>query len=415
MPTELSEPESAVDESAEALIAAADRKRRRAPRPARPVADLHDAIPTQADPDSEAEDSADDADEAKPVLRRQPRRKPLKARKASEDEVAGPGTVTRGIHAGLESLSWTRGRLVRLGLWGSAAALVIGVLIAVSVYAIGHAPAPMPVSNVRVLYAAGPQLPQAEALALIRSFPGREHLTQGKPEMLAQLAAHLRRLPVVAAVRDISVVHEPDPRDPRRLRRTLEVSLALRQPVMPVVLASGERAWVDGEGWLLPGSLPGPVTRRPVLRAIEWGGVEGVRATLALWRLLEPQVEPGLITDIHLNDTLDARGLTRGIVLYTRHGSRLIWGRPGEERYGVRNEDKVRDLVHTLRAQGDVGRLAAVNVRFKQPFFTLRSSVPAAPAAPPAAPVQGAPRSAPPAAGPGAIARVASANERTRP
>jgi hypothetical protein len=142
--------------------------------------------------------------------------------------------------------------------------------------------------------------------------------------------------------------------------------------MMPVVLASGERAWVDGEGWLLPGSLPGPVARRPVLRAIEWGGVEGVRAAIALWRLLEPQVEPGLITDIHLSDTLDARGLTRGIVLYTRHGSRLIWGKPGEERYGVRNEDKVRDLVHTLRAQGDLNRLAAVNVRFKQPFFTLR-------------------------------------------
>ncbi len=378
MPTELDELESAVDHSAEALIAAADRKRRGARRPARPAVDLHDAIPTQADPDTAASDaeSEDDADEPKPAVRRQPRRKPLKARKvseASEIEATGPGTMTRGIHAGLESLSWTRGRLVQLGLWGSAAALVITALAITSVYAIGRAPAPMSVSNVRVIYAAGPQLPQAEALALIRSFPGRDQLKDGKPAVLAQLAVHLRKMPVIAAVRDISVVHEPDPKDPRLLRRTLEVSLALRQPMMPVVLASGERAWVDGEGWLLPGSLPGPVTRRPVLRAIEWGGVDGVRAALALWRLLEPQVEPGLITDIHLNDTLDTRGLTRGIVLYTRHGSRLIWGKPGEERYGVRNEDKARDLVHTLRAQGDLGRLAAVNVRFKQPFFTLRN------------------------------------------
>ena len=35
---------------------------------------MHDAIPTQADRDSEAE-SAEDADEVKPVLRRQPKRK----------------------------------------------------------------------------------------------------------------------------------------------------------------------------------------------------------------------------------------------------------------------------------------------------------------------------------------------------
>lgn len=384
MPTELDEPESAVDESAEALIAAANRKRRGARRPARPAADVQDAIPTQADPATaesdglskdDAEDDAEDEveDATKPAIRRQPRRKPLKARKLSDAAVDGPGTVTRGIHAGLESLSWTRGRLVQLGLWGSAAALVITALVVTSVYAIGRAPVPMPVSNVRVIYAAGPQLPQAEALALIRSFPGRDQLRDGKPAVLAQLAVHLRKMPVIAAVRDISVVHEPDPRNPRLLRRTLEVSLALRQPMMPVVLASGERAWVDGEGWLLPGSLPGPVTRRPVLRAIEWGGVDGVRAALALWRMLEPQIEPGLITDIHLNDTLDTRGLNRGIVLYTRHGSRLIWGKPGEERYGVRNEDKVRDLVHTLRAQGDLNRLAAVNVRFKQPFFTLRN------------------------------------------
>ena len=134
MPTELSEPESAVDQSAEALIEAADRKRRGARRPARPaaaiapLADAHDAIPTRADPSDadEAESEEKSEVEAKPTDRRQPRRKPLKARK--ESDVAGPGTVTRGIHAGLESLSWTRGRLVQLGLWGSAAALVITLL-----------------------------------------------------------------------------------------------------------------------------------------------------------------------------------------------------------------------------------------------------------------------------------------------
>ena len=62
------------------------------------------------------------------------------------------------------------------------------------------------------------------------------------------------------------------------------------------------------------------------------------------------------------------------MVLYTRHGSRLIWGRPGEERYGVREEDKVRDLIHTIRSHGDLGRIAAINVRFKEPFSELRAA-----------------------------------------
>jgi hypothetical protein len=107
------------------------------------------------------------------------------------------------------------------------------------------------------------------------------------------------------------------------------------------------------------------------LRAIEWAGIDGVKVALNMWRLLESQVEPGLIKDIHLYDVLDQRGLQRGIVLYTRHGSRLIWGRPGDDRYGIKPEDKVRDLVHTLRSQGDVSRVAAINVRFKEPFFVL--------------------------------------------
>jgi hypothetical protein len=111
-----------------------------------------------------------------------------------------------------------------------------------------------------------------------------------------------------------------------------------------------------------------------VLRAIEWAGIEGVRNALSLWKRLETQIEPGLVTDIHLYDALDKRGVQRGIVLYTRHGSRLIWGRSGEERFGVREEDKVRDLVHTIRSHGDLNRIAAINVRFKEPFSELRAA-----------------------------------------
>jgi hypothetical protein len=293
-----------------------------------------------------------------------------------EPVVAGadPGTVTRGIHAGLDGLAWTRHRAVRLGLWGIAAALVVTTLVVGSFYAIGKVPAPLPVSNFRIAYLPGPQLPQADVLGWLRAFPLRDRLVGGDPAVLEQLGAFLRKQPVVSEVRQVSVVHEPDPRHPDKLQRTLEVVMALRRPVMPVVLATGERAWVDAEGWLLPGTLPGPAQRRPVLRAIEWAGIDGVRAALALWQRLEPQIEPGLVTDIHLYDYLDAKGLQRGIVLYTRQGSRLIWGRPSEERYGVRPEDKARDLVHTIRCQGDLGRVAAINVRFKQPFFVLRDA-----------------------------------------
>ena len=39
---------------------------------------------------------------------------------------------------------------------------------------------------------------------------------------------------------------------------------------------------------------------------------------------------------------------------------------------GVDRARKIRDLVHTIRCQGDLTRVAAINVRFKKPYFTLR-------------------------------------------
>jgi hypothetical protein len=140
---------------------------------------------------------------------------------------------------------------------------------------------------------------------------------------------------------------------------------------MPVVLANGERHWVDSDGRVLPGILPAPATPRPVLRGIEIGRPAALGEALALWRELEPQVEPGLISEIRLYDDLDLAN-QRGVVLYTRQGSRLIWGRPDDDRYGVDRSRKVRDLVHTIRCQGDLSRIAVINVRFSQPFFVLR-------------------------------------------
>lgn len=356
----------------EQLIAVAERKRKANRIPmVDPVE--QDAVATEAVEDESEDDAKDDNKPARKRVKRKPRA--AAPAPAQDDEPSGPGLVTRGIHAGLTGAQVTRSGLLKLGAWGCAAVAMITVLVVFSFYSINKAPTPLPVSGFRVTWLPGPKIAREEVLGWMRAFPGFPQLREGRQETLDALAVFLRKQPMVSEVRSVSVVHEPKPQNPEQLQRTIEVTMALRQPVMPVVLATGERAWVDGEGWLLPGSLAGPSVRRPVLRAIEWAGIDGVRSALSLWKRLETQIEPGLVTDIHLHDVIDKRGVQRGVVLYTRQGSRLIWGRPGEEKYGVREEDKVRDLIHTIRSHGDLNRIAAINVRFKEPFSELRSAV----------------------------------------
>ncbi len=353
----------------EELIAVAERKRK-GQRKVLVDSIGHDELDTEFD-DVEMDDS--EAPE-KPARRRAKKKPAKRAAMNKNDEKANPGLVTRGIHAGLSGAQLTQNGLVRLGLWGCAAVSMIALLVVFSFYAIDKSPAPLTVSGFQVRWLAGPKVPDAEVLKWIRVFPKAAQLRNGDPAVLGELADYLRKQPMVSEIQEISVVHVPIANHPEQLQRNLQVVMALRQPVMPVVLASGERAWVDNDGYLLPGSLAGPSVRRPVLRAIEWAGIEGVKTALGMWKLLEPQVEAGLITDIHLYDVLDQRGIQRGIVLYTRHGSRLIWGRPNDDRYGIKPADKVRDLVHSLRSQGDVSRVASINVRFKQPYFVLRDA-----------------------------------------
>jgi hypothetical protein len=394
----MSPTDSAILEEAEAseLIAAAERKRRaargqdrlgRRGRAIRSASERPRTGTVVAD-----DDHADDGDEpeaeagGEPVAKRKPRRRVMRVAgnagifpsvgeaEVAEPPVSGPGAVTRGVHAGLHGLDWTRSRAHMLGLWGIIAAAVLVTVVVLSFYAGSQAPEPMPVTGLRVTFLPGPRLSDQEVLGWIRRFPNVDKLSEGAPWVLDRLADYVRHQSVVAEVRQVSVVHQPITASGDKLRRVLELVIGLRQPVLPVVLASGERGWVDAEGWLLPGSLPGPTARRPVLRAIEWGGIASVRSALALWKQLEPQIEPGLITDIHLYDALESSGSQRGIVLYTRQGSRLIWGRPDEERFGVKNDDKIRDLVRTIRCQGDLSRVAAINVRFHQPFLVLRDA-----------------------------------------
>ena len=364
------------------IIAAADRKRR-GRRARNPSSEALDALAAHEETPPEGYLVDADADAgSRAIEKRKPRRKPLKGaaragvfNAVDQEPEAMPsdkGALTRGIHAGLDGAQKVQSGMRRAGPWGVAAAAVITVLVLFSFYAGSQIPDPIPVTNVRVDFLPGPRLAQGEVIGWLRAFPYRDKLGEPQPWVLDKLAAWLRQVPAVGEVRQVVVVHEPLPGAPDRLRRTLALELGLRQPVMPVVLASGERAWLDAEGRVLPGILPGPAVRRPLVRALEQGGLEAARAALDLWARLEPQIEPGLVTDIHLADVLDAKGASRGIVLYTRQGSRLVWGNPAEERFGVKPDDKVRDLVHAIRCQGDLGRVALINVRFRQPFLVMR-------------------------------------------
>jgi hypothetical protein len=207
--------------------------------------------------------------------------------------------------------------------------------------------------------------------------------------VLGKIAEHLRSQNQVADVSSVRLFHEAGPIPAIRrvagkppvtvqvpgIRRTVEIQIGLRTAYVPAILVDGSRAWVDATGLVLPGTMPNPGVVRPVLRGLEAGGPDSIRMAVELWQRLEPQIEKGLITDIVLSDALDVVPTAtspRGIVLYTRQGTRLIWGRPGEERFGVTPDDKVRDLLHTIRCQGDLSRILAINVRFREPVFVLR-------------------------------------------
>ena len=286
------------------------------------------------------------------------------------------------------------------------AAVVVGLLVIMgSLASLSWVPKPQRFSAISIRFQEGPAIPEAQVVAWIRLFPFSKQLNQPNEWVLHQLAEHLKTWNAVAEVPQIRLVHQRGPvsvirrgKDGRAVRgsveavrRVLEVSLVLRQPFLPGVQDDGTRVWIDREGRILPGILPRPEVQRPVVRAIRTGGPAALVSATRLWSLLEPQIERGLITDIVLSEVMDApvapspatmpgattpavapAPMARGIVLHTRHGGRIIWGSPAEERFGVSVEDKVANLVHTLRCQGDLTRLALVNVRFREPYYTIR-------------------------------------------
>ncbi len=307
---------------------------------------------------------AADAAGERPPTRRRARRKaaPAAGDAAAPEDLPGDSALV-GVSAGRPPV-WTP--------WGITAATLAALVLIATVIGAVRAPAAQRVGQIRPAWIAGPQVSQAEFMRWIGIFPHRDRLAEPNAWVLDRLVEHLRALPGVAEVRQVRLVHEPAA-DRRRLVRVAEVQLGLRTPFLPGMLADGRRVWIDREGHILPGVLPAPAARRPVVRQIEAGGRAGVAEAIALWERIEGQIEPGLVTDVLLADRLDEVG-TRGIVLRTRLGARLVWGRPGEERFGVDPDGKARELVRTVRGQGDLNRIAEINVRFKEAFYTLRDA-----------------------------------------
>lgn len=325
-------------DSGEALIAAAERKRGRA----KPAAAAEPAAP--------------------PTRRRRKAAVPRDATAGTEpgDVAPPPPPEPVAIAAERSPRAWTT-----VAVCAGLALLVLSAAAAVNL------PRPLPVDRVEVRWLEGPQAPQREVDGWLASFPGREQLAETNGWVMGKLAEHLLAQPGVGEVRAVRLKHETTATGGRtRMVRVLEVELGMRRPYMPGVLATGTRVWVDREGVVLPGSLQGPDRRRPLLRQLEQGGAN-LRAAVEAWRLVEPLVEPNLVASIDCAAPIDDRG-TRGIVLNASAGSRLVWGRPDESALGRDPESKARDLVHTIRCQGDLSRIASVNVRFSKPFYTLR-------------------------------------------
>jgi hypothetical protein len=244
----------------------------------------------------------------------------------------------------------------------------VAVLSAASVTSL---PAPKPVDHVQVEWLDGPRAAQREVDGWLASFPYREQLAEANTWVMGKLSEHLLAQPGVGEVRRVELRHAPIvDKGVAHLGRILVVELGMRRPYMPAALANGARVWVDRDGVVLPGTLRGPDKRRPLLVGIEQGSVN-LRNAVEMWQRLEPNLDPYLVSSISCNEPLDAYG-TRGIVLNARGGSKLVWGRSDENRYGRDAEAKARDLIHTIRCQGDLARVATINVRFAKPFYTLK-------------------------------------------
>jgi hypothetical protein len=257
------------------------------------------------------------------------------------------------------------------GAWTAVLVCVALSVLVLSAAAASSLPKPLPVDQVQVQWLDGPRATPREVNGWLATFPERDQLAEANAWVMGRLSEHLLSRPGVGEVQSVRLRHDSRTIDGRtRAVRLLEVRMGMRRPFMPGVLASGARVWVDREGVVLPGSLPAPDRRRPFLRQIEAGSAQ-LRHAVEAWSVLEPQLEPGLVSTIECAAPLDERGAF-GVVMTTVNGCRLVWGRPEDAMLGRDATARAADLVHTIRCQGDLSRIGSINVRFAKPFYTPR-------------------------------------------
>jgi len=286
-------------------------------------------------------------------------KKPAKAKQDCEK-----GLLTRGVLAGLNGIDEGLAGARRLGMGGWIAVASAIVVLGLSAVAMGRAPTAPPVQE--LLPSADVHVPELLVERWVRSFPQRSNLARPDRALLSDFAEHLRAQAAVAEVRSLRLGYRGAG---VAKHRVIELELRLRRPVLPIMLGNGERAWVDREGVVLPGLLAGP-DEEPVLRGYEQAGREALAEVLAVWPLLREHLPPGLVTAIHLDYPLDDER-QRGIAFLTKPGTTLIWGDSDEGRFGLDHARKARNLLHTLRSHGDLRRVAAINVRFPEPFSVM--------------------------------------------
>ncbi|TVR11090.1 MAG: hypothetical protein EA401_11685 [Planctomycetota bacterium] len=190
-------------------------------------------------------------------------------------------------------------------------------------------------------------------------------------QTLDAFAAYLRNRTAVDEVHSVRLRHHHQAgRHPMKLA----IDVTLHRPMLPVMLANGERAWLGERGHILPGILPGP-SDRPLVRGIEYADGSIVDEIVAVWPQLHTRLHrtmPGLIREIHAHAPLPNSD-DHGVIFTTSPGTVLVWGNPEESRYGVSREQRLSNLIHTLRSQGDLRRVPEINVRFHEPFAVVAS------------------------------------------
>jgi hypothetical protein len=198
-------------------------------------------------------------------------------------------------------------------------------------------------------------------------------LADPSQERLQGLSAHLIAQPEIAEVFAVR------PRWSRTGQRLLEVEADLREAAYHVLLADGTKRYIARDGVLLPIVMPAPPAGAPQIRRLAAAGPEAFAFADALWQeLLATDTSLAAqfpIIDLHwpLQHPLAAQQ-EFGVAFITQHGAPFLLGRADEIRYGHGVKERVADLVHLLRCQGDPSTLAGAQLRFPQPRAMLARS-----------------------------------------